>query len=101
MPSGRVLKPAGAPKVSFPATDFRSPIEDRLYFDAVAAVTVIVSESWAAADLRTVSLAPSAFGSAASTSAVALAVALGSTKSRVGPLYSGTKSIEPDFSAVR
>ena len=49
MPSARVWNAAGAPRVSLPATELRSPIEVRWYLSAVALVTVIVSESWAAA----------------------------------------------------
>src|SRR5664279_5583273 len=101
MPSGRVLNPAGAPNVNLLATDFRSAIEVRWYFAAVALVTVIVSLSWAGAYFSaTRPCADTTVCRAANTPAGVFAVALLSRNGRIEPLYSGIAPIEPSFSAA-
>src|SRR5579859_1224858 len=96
MPSGRVLNSDGAPSTQPLAYGLRSAIDLGWYLDAVAAVTVIESESWAGAGLRIVSVDGSLAISAASTAAVVLAVEVGSTSAdSSSPLYSGKIVIEP------
>src|SRR6478672_2240358 len=99
MPSGRVLNCAGAPKVRFFATDFRSPIDFRWYLFAVAWVTVIVSLSCAAEYLLTPNplFAATVSSCEYTSSGVFALVDLPSRNGRIEPVYSGTAVIEPSF----
>src|SRR3984957_3564896 len=96
MPAGRVLNPDGAPSTQPLASGLRSAIDLRWYLAAVAAVTVIASESWAGAGLRISSVDGSLAVRAAPPAAVVLAVEVGSTSPESSaPFYSGKMVIAP------
>src|ERR1700722_4575076 len=95
-PSVRVLNSGGAPSTQPLAYFLRSAIVLRWYLAAVAAVTVIESESWAGAGVRISRLDGSLAVSAASTASVVLAVEDGLTSPESSaPLYSGKMVIAP------
>src|SRR5277367_6552879 len=96
MPSGRVVNSDGAPSTQLLAYGLRSAIDFRWYLAAVAAVTVIASESWAGAGIRISSEDGSLAVRAASSSAVVFAVEVLSTSPESSaPLYSGKMVIAP------
>src|SRR3984957_20236113 len=96
MPSGRVVNSDGAPSTQVLAYGLRSAIDFRWYLAAVAAVTVIASESWAGAGLRISSVDGSLAVRAPSTAAVVLAGGGGGTPPESSaPLSSGKMVIAP------
>src|ERR1700743_314767 len=96
MPSARVWNSDGPPMTQVLATEDRSEIDVRWYLAALAWVTVIESLSCAAEEFRISTELGSLAVSAASTSAVLVAVPVLSTDVvSSAPLYSGMIEIAP------